>query len=127
MTARRRSPSINSQRKGKAGELEYSGVLRAAGFLSARRGCQFKGGPDSPDIDCVELPHVHFEVKRTEKGNPYNWLDQATADKGVGQVPVVAHRRNGRDWIAILHMDDFLELLRTVAEIAAAAERAPRS
>jgi hypothetical protein len=104
---------INSRRKGKQGELEFAEVLRENGFPSARRGCQFKGGPDSPDIDCVELPHVHFEVKRTEKGNPYDWLQQAREDcPDSARIPVVAHRRNGHDWIAILDMRTFLELLR---------------
>jgi len=89
----------------------------AAGASSRRAGGrQFKGTPDSPDIACDELAEWHIEVKRCEAGNPYNWLDQATADKGVDQVPVVAHRRNGRGWIAILHMHDLLELLRALKQ-----------
>ena len=107
---------VNSKRKGKGGELEFAEVLRRRGFKSARRGRQFKGTPDSPDIACDELAEWHIEVKRCEAGNPYNWLDQATADKGVDQVPVVAHRRNGRGWIAILHMHDLLELLRALKQ-----------
>jgi hypothetical protein len=125
MSTSSRRGCINSRSKGKRGELECAEVVRRF-FKSARRGRQFKGTPDSPDIACDELAGWHIEVKRVEAGNPYNWLDQATADKGVDQAPVVAHRRNGRDWIAILHMGDFLELLRTAAEIAAAAEKAPR-
>jgi hypothetical protein len=104
---------INSRGKGKRGELEFAELLRETGFPSARRGCQFKGGPDSSDIDCVELPHVHFEVKRTEKGNPYGWLQQARADcPNSARIPVVAHRRNGLDRIAILDMRTLLDLLR---------------
>ena len=36
--------------------------LRSLGF-TARRGVQFAGGPDSPDVIVDELPNVHIEVK----------------------------------------------------------------
>jgi Holliday junction resolvase len=100
---------MNSRAKGKRGELEFANWLKDRGF-TARRGQQYAGGTDSPDVICAELDGIHFEVKRTEAGNPYNWLDQATADAG-NLYPVVAHRRNKRDWIAVLRMDDFLRLV----------------
>lgn len=102
-------PVVNSRSKGKRGELEFAAVLCAAG-LTARRGQQFSGGSDSPDVVCSELSHVHFEVKRTQAGNPYVWIAQAIDDCGA-KTPIVAHRRNGKDWIAILRMDDLLKLL----------------
>jgi hypothetical protein len=116
---------INSRSKGKRGELEFAEVLRReGGFKSARRGRQFQGTPDSPDVACDELAGWHIEVKRVEAGTGtvYRWLEKATADAGVDHLPVVAHRRNGRDWIAILPMGAFLDLLRTSksSEIAAA-------
>ena len=85
-------------------------MLREHGH-DARRGCQFQGGPDSPDVVCAALPKFHFEVKRVEAGNLYNWVAQATTDAGA-KVPVVAHRRNGEEWVAILPMTDFLKLAR---------------
>lgn len=101
--------TINSRQKGAAGERELASYLRERGF-DARRGQQFRGGADSPDV--VGLPGWHIEVKRTEKGNPYDWLDQAVNDAG-GNLPVVCHRRNRRDWIAVLRLDDFLRLQKT--------------
>ena len=101
--------SINSRTKGKTGELEFAAVLKAK-KLDARRGQQFSGGKDSPDVICSSLTGVHFEVKRVQAGNPYKWLDQAQRD-GVGKLPVVAHRKNRKDWIAILPMDVLLDLL----------------
>lgn len=101
---------INSNAKGKVGEREFAEILRNAGFIDARRGQQFAGGSDSPDVVCEMLSHVHFEVKRTQAGNPYVWMAQAIEDAG-GKVPIVAHRRNRQDWIAILRMDDLLQLL----------------
>lgn len=99
---------MNSRRKGKAGELEFAHYLTDAGY-PARRGQQFSGGKDSPDVICDSLP-VHWEVKRTECGNPYNWIEQAVRDAS-GKTPVVAHRRNGKDWLAIMPMDAFLQIL----------------
>lgn len=55
----------NSRSKGKRGELMFRDKLREHGF-TARRGQQFAGGPDSPDVICEELDNrFHFEVKNT--------------------------------------------------------------
>ena len=101
---------MNSRAKGKRGELEFAKFLRERGH-EARRGVQFKGGVDSPDVVCSTLSHIHFEVKRVEAGNPYNWMDQANDDAGLEKIPVVAHRRSNNEWLAILSMEDFLRLI----------------
>jgi hypothetical protein len=56
---------MNSRQKGKRGERAWRDVLLAHGF-QARRGRQFPGSPDSPDVVCPDLPTVHFEVKCVE-------------------------------------------------------------
>lgn len=99
---------INSRQKGAVGEREFANLLKAAG-IESRRGQQFHGGKDSPDV-ISGLTNVHFEVKRVEAGNPYDWFEQAKTD-GEGKMPIVAHRRNGQQWIAILDMHDLIELL----------------
>jgi Holliday junction resolvase len=101
--------SINSRKKGKVGELELSAKLRDHGF-NAKRGQQFKGGGDSPDV--VGIPGVHIECKRVENGSLYDWLDQAIRDAAPGNMPIVMHRRNRKEWVAILRLDDVLELLK---------------
>ena len=53
---------VNSRAKGKRVELLACAYLTSLGF-EARRGCQFKGTPDSPDVECPSLPRVHIEVK----------------------------------------------------------------
>lgn len=83
--------------------------LRGFG-LEARRGQQFAGGKDSPDVVCEDLPSVHFEVKFVQSGNPYNWLEQAIRDSG-GKTPVVAHKRNNKDWVCVLRAEDLVKLL----------------
>lgn len=100
---------INSRAKGATGEREFAKVLEER-KLCARRGQQFAGGTDSPDVVCTSLTQVHFEVKRVQAGNPYLWLEQAIRDGGKN-IPIVAHRRNGKDWIGILKMSDLIDLL----------------
>ena len=101
---------MNSRNKGKRGELEAAKFLTAEGF-PARRGQQFSGGTDSPDIVCPSLPAIHFEIKRCEKGNPYDWVAQAKRDGGY-KTPVVLHRRNDCEWLAILPAEEFLRIIR---------------
>lgn len=102
--------SANSNLKGKRGERELAAFLRERGF-EARRGQQFKGGADSPDVVCEALPTIHLECKRVEAGNLYNWLTQAVDDAG-DKTPVVAHRRNNKEWVAIMRLTDLLEMMK---------------
>ncbi len=97
---------MNSRNKGKAGEREAAQFLRDHGF-EARRGQQFSGGDDSPDI-IHNVPGVHFEVKRREQMNPWDALEQATDDANES-LPVVLWRRNNRKWIVVIDASKFLE------------------
>lgn len=101
---------MNSKSKGKRGELELAAYMRERG-ITARRGQQYSGGGDSPDV-VTSLNDVHFECKRVEAGNLYNWLEQAQRDAG-DKLPVVAHKRNRKEWVAILPLEELLCLLRT--------------
>jgi Holliday junction resolvase len=105
--------TLNSRAKGKNGELELSAFLRERGF-EARRGQQFKGGADSPDV--VGLPGFHLECKRVEAGNPYVWMEQAIREAAAGSTPLVCHRRNRRDWLAILRLEDLIAILPARSE-----------
>lgn len=93
---------MNSRQKGARGEREAAQAWAEIMGGSARRGQQFSGGKDSPDI-VISHKEIHVEVKRTERGNPYQWLEQATRD-AAGKVPVVMHRRNGKPWLVILEL-----------------------
>jgi hypothetical protein len=108
---------MNSRTKGKRGELEASKAWTQLVGGEARRGQQFHGGADSPDVVCEQ--HVHLEVKRTERGNPYDWIDQAVADAG-DKVPVVLHRRNGREWLLIVRLTDAARLAQEITPQAEA-------
>lgn len=106
---------MNSRQKGKRGELELSKFLREHGYTEARRGVQYQGGHDSADV--VGLPGHSVECKRVEALSLYDALAQAQRDAGPGEIPLVAHRRNGKPhhplpWVAILTLDDYLIMYR---------------
>jgi hypothetical protein len=93
---------INSRSKGKVGELEASKVWAKLFGCEARRGQQFSGSPDSPDVVC-DIPGVHLEVKRTERFDLYGAIAQAANDAGEN-VPIVLHRANGKPWVAVIEL-----------------------
>lgn len=94
----------NSREKGKRGEREAAEFLRHRNF-EARRGQQYRGGEDSPDL-ITSLP-CHIEVKFTERLNIYAALEQAERDASDGEIPVVMHRRKRKPWIVILKAEDY--------------------
>ena len=95
-----------SREKGKRGEREVASLLREYGY-DARRGVQYKGGTDSPDV--VGLKGIHIEVKRTERLDLYGALSQSKADAGE-DMPVVIHRRNNSEWVVIQPLKDWIKL-----------------
>ena len=99
-----------SREKGKRGEREVAELLRKHG-LAARRGQQFRGGADSPDV-VVEGSLLHVEVKRTETLALWPAMTQAAEEAPPGAVPVVVHRPSKRRWVVILDAEDFLLLTR---------------
>lgn len=103
---------MNSKQKGKRGERQWRDQLREAGFSSARRGQQFQGTPESPDVECSELPKLHFEVKLVERLNVWDAMNQAIDDAGVELTPILAHKRNRSDWLVTMRAEDWFELIR---------------
>ncbi len=81
---------INSRAKGCRGERAWRDQLIAMGF-DARRGQQFSGGKDSPDVVCDFLSGVHCEVKCVaglDFGTALlaDALDQARADATISDL-----------------------------------------
>ena len=128
---------MNSREKGKRGERQWRDELRANGY-AARRGQQFAGSADSPDVVCEQLRWIHFEVKAVERLNIEDAMEQARRDCqaqngkrerqttspgplspcGEGndarmqKVPIVAHRRSFRPWLVTMTAETFFRLLR---------------
>lgn len=101
--------AINSRTKGKQGELEIAHFLKDHG-IDARRGQQFSGSPDSPDV-VADMPGIHIEVKRVESFNLRKAMEQAERDAD-GKTPVVFQRGNRQRWVAVLYLEDFLKFYK---------------
>jgi hypothetical protein len=101
---------INSRAKGCRGERMWRDELRAAGF-TARRGQQFAGGTDSPDVICSELRNLHMEVKFVERLNLEQACEQADRDR-KGKPYIVAHKKSRSNWKVTMDASLFFALLR---------------
>lgn len=101
---------MNSREKGKRGERQWRDELRANGY-EARRGQQFCGSPDSPDVICDALPWLHTEVKCVERLSIEDAMAQARRD-AKSKVPIVAHKRNFCRWLVTMDAETFFKFLR---------------
>lgn len=72
----------NSRQKGASGERELARELARVLGCRARRGQQYSGSPDSPDV-VTDIPGIHIECKRTETLRLYDALAQARRDAGI--------------------------------------------
>lgn len=104
--------TVNQKEKGARGERMWRDVLRDYGY-DARRGQQYCGSPESPDVICDDLP-FHFEVKFTERLRMYDAIDQARDDADKDKIPVVAHKKNNYDWLVIMRGDDFMKIVKEI-------------
>lgn len=113
---------INRKQKGSRGEREWAKFCRDQGY-DVRRTQQYCGGTEE-SADCVGLPYIHQEVKRVEKLNIDEALEQAYSDWTRGHkdvsnqkwsaqnIPIVAHRKNGKRWKVTMYADDWFRLYK---------------
>ena len=94
-----------SQRKGAAGERELAALLRQHGYEIERGGFCFGEVPD-----LVGLPGVHIEVKRVERLNVGEAMNQAIrdAEKFQDGAPALFHRRNRQPWLVTMRFEDWM-------------------
>jgi len=102
-----------SRQKGKRGEREAAAELGALLGCGARRGVQYHGGPDSPDVVLDGGVKIHVEAKRTETLSVYVALSQAASDAG-DSTPMVWHRRNGKGSVCIVATSNLVALAREI-------------
>jgi len=110
-----------SRDKGKRGERELAAELQRLFGVTARRGVQYRGGADSPDV-ITDIPDVHFEVKRTERLSLYPAMKQAACDAGE-KVPVVCHKQNRQEWLVIVRLEDLPKLAAVLTDCEATENR----
>ena len=97
-----------SQRKGANGERELAAILCEQGYEVERGGSLSYG--KIPDL--VGLPGVHIEVKRVERLNLSEAMDQAIRDseRFKDGAPALFHRRSRSPWLVTMRLDDWLLL-----------------
>lgn len=100
-----------SRDKGARGERELAAKLKKLGITDAYRSRQYCGSAFSADV--LGIPKIHAEVKRCERLSIYAAYEQAMCDaEGTEDIPVVFHRRNGQRWLAILSLEDWVEIYK---------------
>jgi Holliday junction resolvase len=97
-----------AQRKGAAGERELAAILQEYGYDCIRGGSLSFG--EVPDLS--GLPGIHIEVKRVEKLNVVEAMEQSIRDSERMQdgIPTLFHRRNRKPWLVTMRLVDWLEL-----------------
>ena len=94
---------INSRDKGARFEREVAAWFRDTRLdPEARRGQQFAGGTDSPDVVLPNMEWLHIEAKHVEKLNIYKAMEQSKNDCGSGKIPTVFMRKNGEEMLVVM-------------------------
>ena len=110
---------INSRAKGCRGERQVRDLFRDHGYL-ARRGQQYSGTPDSPDVVVMDLPWIYVEVKLRQRADIVKWYAVTTGDCG-SQLPVLFYRKNNTPWRVVISRDD-RDILESAGEDWAAED-----
>lgn len=100
----------SSQRKGAKGEFELAAILREYGYDCTRGGSLSFG--EIPDLS--GLPGIHIEVKRVEKLNVVEAMEQSIRDSERMQdgIPALFHRRNRKPWLVTMRLSDWIQLYK---------------
>lgn len=106
---------MNSRQKGKRGEREWAKVLNDNFGLTAKRGVQYQGSANSPDV-VGSWKGTHPEVKRVEDLDIDAAITQAVNDAGFGNIPYVAHRKNNQPWLITVRVSDLVAFTQRVKE-----------
>ncbi len=97
-----------SQQKGAAGERELAQILREYGYICDRGGSLSFGEV----ADITGLPGIHIEVKRVEKLNVVEAMEQSIRDSERMQdgLPALFHRRNRKPWLVTMRLEDWMQM-----------------
>ena len=105
-----------SRDKGKRGEREVAAILKGYGY-QARRGQQFRGTKDSPDV-IHNMYGWYVESKMVQQLNLYAALDKADGEKMKTEKSVVFHRKNGKRWLVTLDAHDFMTTIKGDTDVS---------
>lgn len=98
----------SQQHKGVAGERELAAILGKYGYICDRGGSYSMG--EVPDL--TGLPGVHIEVKRVEKLNVVEAMEQSIRDseRMKDGMPALFHRRNRKPWLVTMRLEEWISL-----------------
>lgn len=102
-----------SREKGKRGERELAKILNDYGY-NTRRGQQFSAAMG--DADVVGLQGIHIEVKRVEKLNIHEAMEQSRRDARPNEMPAVFHRKNGGSWLVTMPLYVWIALYKAATK-----------
>jgi len=109
-----------SRTKGAGGERELCALLSDAFGQVVKR----KLGQARDSGHDIDLPPFRIEVKRRKRiANLYEWMGQASntfcfvlhpdgTKTDLSDTPVVALRADGKDWLVVMRLDDWIKLAR---------------
>jgi hypothetical protein len=102
--------SKSQRTKGAAGERELCRILSDELGKEVRRNLAQtrEGGCD------IRVGRHNIEVKRRARiGNLYDWMAQAASScEGTEQQPVVICRADGKKWLAVMPLQDWINFAR---------------
>ena len=103
-----------SQRKGAEGERELAAILQQYGYDCTRGGSLTFG--EVPDV--TGLPGIHIEVKRVEKLNVTEAMEQSIRDseRMADGVPALFHRRNRKPWLVTMRLEDWMKFYQLLTK-----------
>jgi hypothetical protein len=94
--------------KGSRAENELAQMLTdELGFIVKRKLGQARDGGDD-----IQVGKFRIEVKRREALRLDEWCQQVEACCGPTEVPIVAYRRNGQPWRAVVPMAWLIKQIR---------------
>lgn len=97
----------NNKRRGASGERELAAILSDHLGLIVKRtlGQARDGGHD------IQTGRFKWEVKRRAKIAVYDFMDQVQKACDHTETPVVAMRADGKQWLVMMRLEDFLPML----------------
>ena len=96
-----------SRNKGANAERELANILRDTWGYSVRRGQVF-----NHESDLAGLTGIHPEVKRVERLNIHEAMEQAKTEaaKREDGLPAVFFRRDRGEWLVTMRLEDWIDL-----------------
>ena len=100
--------SKSQRNKGAGGEREIATILtNELGFEVKRTLGQARdGGHD------IQIAQFKIEVKRRKSLAVYAFMDQAKEASSGSDIPIVAMRADGKEWLVMMRLEDAIPMLR---------------